>query len=122
MLILNHSVVSPLEICVVDSLQDIQDSLPSAFLILRGDLKIAQFCYQNGIDYASVIQNIKEALLVVNLGGKFFICEYLEMAKELQNLAENYLFDAKVLLCIKEEEEMLEIAKLGIDGVIFWKN
>ena len=44
------------------------------------------------------------------------------MAKELQNLAENYLFDAKVLLCIKEEEEMLEIAKLGIDGVIFWKN
>lgn len=122
MLILNHSVVSPLEICVVDSLQDIQDSLPSTFLILRGDLKIAQFCYQNGIDYASVIQNIKEALLLVNLGVKFLICEDLEMAKELQNLAENYLFDAKVLLCIKEEEEMLEIAKLGIDGVIFWKN
>ena len=80
------------------------------------------FCYQNGIDYASMIQNIKEALLLVNLGVKFLICEDLEMAKELQNLAENYLFDAKVLLCIKEEEEMLEIAKLGIDGVIFWKN
>ena len=122
MLILNHSVVSPLEICVVDSLQDIQDSLPSAFLILRGDLTIAHFCYHNGLDYASVIQIIKEALLLVNLGVKFLICEDLEMAKELQNLAENYLFDAKVLLCIKEEEEMLEIAKLGIDGVIFWKN
>ena len=91
-------------------------------MILSVDLKIAQLCDQNGIDYASVIQNIKEALLLVNLGVKFLICEDLEMAKELQNLAENYLFDAKVLLCIKEEEEMLEIAKLRIDGVIFWKN
>ncbi|WP_300795995.1 hypothetical protein [Helicobacter sp. UBA3407] len=37
----------------------------------------------------------------------------------MQKLAETYLFDAKILLCIQEEQEIEKTAECGIDGVIF---
>ncbi|MDQ1268226.1 MAG: hypothetical protein QG560_869, partial [Campylobacterota bacterium] len=41
------------------------------------------------------------------------------LAKTAQNVAESYLFDAKILVMIEDEDEIEELALLAIDGVIF---
>ena len=121
MLILNHKLINPLKIVYVDSAKAIEKTLPNEFLVINGDLELAKFCYENAVEYASVVRNLTDALLLVNLGVKFLICEDLQKAKEIQKLAENYLFDSKVLLCISLDYEIEHAAKAGIDGVIFWK-
>lgn len=121
MLILNHALICPLEIIRVDSTESLQNTLPSDFLVVSNNLELAKFCHENSIEYAGVVENLTQALLLVNLGVKYLICEDLERAREMQNLAENYLFDSKILLCITEESEIPKAAKAGIDGVIFWK-
>lgn len=105
----------------MDSIEAVKKTLPNEFLVINGNLELAKFCYENAVEYASVVKNLTEVLLLVNLGVKFLICENLENAREIQKLAENYLFDSKVLLCISLDYEIEHAAKAGIDGVIFWK-
>lgn len=118
MIILNHSLISPIKIIYIDSTNDISSTIPSDFLIIR-NLEIAKFCSENNVPYSSEVSTILESLLLVNLGAKFLICDSLEFAIELQKLAESYLFDCKVLLKIQNENEIEHIARHGIDGVIF---
>ncbi len=130
MLILNHPLITPLKIIYADSKETITHSLSRDFLLLcckdfQETLNLAQFCSQNNLDYAAFITSIKEALFLVNLNARFLLCVNLEFAQKVQKLAESYLFDTKILLCLKEndwknQEDKLEyIALCGIDGVIF---
>ncbi len=124
MLILNHPSLESLNILTINSKEQIAKTLPSDFLVLICDtftqtLSLARFCCDNTLTYASLVNSVKEALLLVNLNVRFLLCKEIDLAKTLQNLAETYLFDAKILLCIQEEEEIETIAKYGIDGVIF---
>lgn len=121
MLILNHPFIKPLQLVLIKSKEDIQNSLPTDFLILDENLELAKFCFEANIEYASMVTDITKALLLVNLGAKFLMTRNLQIARDLQHLAETYLFDSKVLLVISKEEEIKEAAKKGIDGVIFWK-
>ena len=38
---------------------------------------------------------------------------------KLQKIAENYLFDAKILALIDFEEEINKMCEIGVDGVIY---
>lgn len=123
MLILNHPCIEPLSIVCVDSKEQIIKTLPSDFLILTCDsldktLALAHYCKSNAIPYAKQVSSIKEALLLVNLNVRFLLCNHLRFAESLQKLAETYLFDAKILLCIQDEAEIERIAEYGIDGVL----
>ena len=118
MIILNHSLISPLKIVYINSINDISNTIPSDFLIVN-NVEVAKFCNENSVSYSSEVSNILESLLLSNLGVKFLICDSLEFANELQKLAETYLLDCKVLLKIENENEIERIAKYGIDGVIF---
>ena len=124
MLILNHPCIQPLNLVCISSQEQITHSLPSDFLVLSCDsftqtLALARFCNSNALAYASFVGNIKEALFLVNLNVRFLLCKEISLAKSLQKLAETYLFDAKILLCIQEEQEIEKTAEYGIDGVIF---
>ncbi|TLD87855.1 hypothetical protein [Helicobacter sp. MIT 05-5294] len=124
MLILNHPSIESLNLVFITNKEQIADTLPTDFLILScGDfsqtLALARFCKENGIPYASQVSSLKEALLLVNLNVRFLLSCTIPLAQNLQKLAETYLFDAKILLCIQEEERIEEVAQYGIDGVIF---
>ena len=41
------------------------------------------------------------------------------MAKEIQSIAQHYLFDAQIVVIIKNEDEIEQYAQMGIDGVVF---
>lgn len=124
MLILNHPRIESLNIVYVHSQEQIAQTLPTDFLVLTCDsleqtLALAHYCSNNAITYAKIVTSVKESLLLVNLNVRFLLCTNLNLAQSLQKLAETYLFDAKILFCIQDEEEIEKIAEYGIDGVLF---
>lgn len=127
MLILNHPQIAPLTLCYVASEEEVEKTLPNDFLILNCDnsantLALARLLKENNTSYAATPTSVYEALTLVNLNVRFLLTEDLEMAKTLQKLAETYLFDCKILLCVYDtahrQSEIETAANFGIDGVL----
>ena len=127
MLILNHPQIAPLTLCYVASKEEVEKTLPNDFLILNCDnsantLALARLLKENNTSYAAMPTSVYEALTLVNLNVRFLLTEDLEMAKTLQKLAETYLFDCKILLCVYDtahrQSEIETAANFGIDGVL----
>ena len=127
MLILNHPQIAPLTLCYVASKEEVEKTLPNDFLILNCDnsantLALARLLKENNTSYAATPTSVYEALTLVNLNVRFLLTEDLEMAKTLQKLAETYLFDCKILLCVYDtahrQSEIETAANFGIDGVL----
>ena len=105
---------------VVANEEDIKKSSPKDIVLLKSfnsPYELAKYCQANGIAYAVDVANIKEAIFASNLGANFIICSF-ELAKELQKIADNYLWDTKVLAKISSEDEIEEVALSGVDGAI----
>jgi len=94
---------------------------PNSILYLEfseKNLDIINFLQENKIRFALRVLNINELIYAAALDASYILVEK-ELAKTAQSIAENYLFDAKILVHIQEEREIEEMALLGIDGVLF---
>jgi len=83
---------------------------------LNDSLSLAKYCQGNGLRYAIEVQNIEEAIFA-NILGATYLLSGKKLAKELMPIAQNYLFDTQVLAYIKKDE-IEEMAKAGVDGVV----
>jgi DNA-binding FrmR family transcriptional regulator len=72
----------------------------------------------NNIKYCVKISTLIEAVTANALRASYVLVQN-DTAKEIQSTAENYLFDTKVLVQIKDETQMTPLIKEGIDGVIY---
>jgi hypothetical protein len=105
----------------VSDIASISNTPPSSTLFIEfneKNLDIINHAISNSVKVALYVKNITEILYASSLGASYIIVDK-KLAKSAQNLAENYLFDAKILALIKEENEIEELAILGIDGVVF---
>ena len=84
--------------------------------LLSTSLLLAKYCQSNRVRYAIEIKNIEEAIFANLLGATYMLCDK-SLVKELVPIAQNYLFDTEILAYIKEDE-IEEMAKAGVDGVI----
>lgn len=104
----------------IDSILDIRNSPSNSTLLFGYDLEIMSYCCENNIAYLVDVTSIKEAIFANNLKARYILINKTNSTK-LQKIAENYMFDSKVLTHIDEEDEIEMIADSGIDGVIFNK-
>lgn len=94
---------------------------PSSTIYVEFDeknLDIINHTVLNSVKIAIFAKNITEVLYASSLGASYIVVEK-ELAKSAQNIAENYLFDAKILALTEDEDEIEELALLGVDGAIF---
>jgi len=82
------------------------------------NLDIIEHLNSNEILFSLSVKNIREVIYASELGGSFIVVDKT-LAKTAQDIANNYLFDAKILVRIEDESEIEEMALLSIDGVIF---
>lgn len=95
---------------------------PSSTIYVEFDeknLDIINHAVLNSVKIAIFAKNITEVLYASSLGASYIVVEK-ELAKSAQNIAENYLFDAKILALTEDEDEIEELALLGVDGAIFF--
>lgn len=85
---------------------------------LNDSIKLARYCQKERISFAVTVTNVTEALFANALSSTYIICQ-LEDAVSIQPIAQEYLFDTKVLVLIGHDREIRKMAELSIDGVIF---
>lgn len=86
---------------------------------IDSSLELANKLKEKELDFAIIVNSIKEFILLSALSPKYLLTESLEQVREFQQLAEHYLLDSKVIKIIEDINEIEVCAKLGIDGVIF---
>jgi len=121
MLIIGHSEVEYKPFYFIKSVDDIAVTPPNSTVVFeysKNTLELMKHCRQNSVNFALICDELKDVLLANANETSFIICDKL-IAKDAQNLANEYMFDAKILLYSTDEGELLESAKDSIDGLIF---
>lgn len=121
MLIYGHRFIQSASFYHIQSIEAIQNSPSSSTLLLEfseNNLDIIEHLKANSIDFAIEVDNITDTMYASALGASFIIVQK-DLASTVQSIANNYLFDAKVLVLVEEEADIEEMAILGVDGIIF---
>lgn len=115
MLIFGHPKIPAPSFHLVENKEQIASTPPNSIVRFAFDFEMLRYCQKNGIQVAVEIANIKEAVYANALHASFLLCPF-DLAKKVQKIAENYLFDAKVIALM--DERLIEKAiEAGIDGV-----
>jgi len=121
MLLFGHRFIQSKSFYHISNIDAITDTPPSStiyFEFSEENLDIINHANLNHISMALRVNTIQELIYASSLNANYMIIDK-EMAKSAHNIAQNYLFDAKVLVKISEDEEIEEMATLGVDGVIY---
>ncbi len=121
MIIIGHRFVPSENLFHVKSIDAIKKTPPSSCIYLEfceESLEIVNHARANNIHFALSVTTIAELLYASSLGASYILTQK-EFSSIAQNLANEYLFDAKILSIIEKEEELEELALQSIDGVIF---
>jgi len=121
MIIIGHPWIESTNFCKVFSLENISECTTDAIILLEplaDSYSYAKHCQKNNIPFAIVVSSLDDALFANALGAKYIICEE-DHALMIQPIAQEYLFDTRILVLIHTEKEISKIARGGIDGVIF---
>ena len=118
MLILGHKLIPCETIYTVKSLEDIGYSIPNSTVVFNYNEELMQYCVENKINFGIYAHDIKSAIMANALGAKYVLTMGLN-AKKLQEIAESYMFDSKIMQVISNEDEISAVALNGIDGVVF---
>lgn len=87
-------------------------------LFLPFDISLCAYCFENKLIFGVHVKSIKELILAHALGASFLMVD-TSLALNAQKIANEYLFDAKILL-LSENDDTIEFCALhGIDGILF---
>ena len=121
MIFFGHKFIESESFYHVVNIDAIMHTPPSCTIYLEfseENLDIINHANKNSIALALKVSTTTELVYASALGAKYIIVSK-EQSKTAQNIAENYLFDAKILVMIDDEKDIAELAILGVDGVIY---
>jgi hypothetical protein len=121
MIVKGHPWIKSKSFCKVFSIEDIKTTKADSIVLLEplvDSHSYAQYCQENSIAYAVVVNTLDDAIFANALGAKYMICEE-DAALMIQPMAQEYLFDTRILVLIHSNKDISKIARGGIDGVIF---
>lgn len=121
MLFFGHRFIESEKFYHIFDIDTVIQTPPASTMYLEFDeknLDIIRYLNTNHINFALHVKNITELVYASSLDAKYCIVDQ-KLAKTAQKIAESYLFDAKILAHIEDEDEIEEMTLLGIDGVIF---
>lgn len=118
MKIIGDKIVPFEEFFKVLNIEEIKNTKPNSLLFFEFNEELLKYCFEQNLNFFVEIFSIKEGLYANNLNAKYIVCKK-SLAKKIQKIADNYMFDSKILAVIKSSEELEEIALNEIDGAIY---
>ena len=121
MLIFGHRFIPSISFYHLFDIDSITNTPPSSIIhteFNEENLDIITHAQLNQIDISIYVKNITEIVYASSFGASFIVVD-INLAKDAQKIANEYLFDAKILVMIEDESEIEKLALLGVDGVIF---
>ena len=121
MLIFGHRFIESEKFYKINLIDCIKKTPPSSSVLVEfneNNLEIINHLRTNYINFALEVNDITQIIYASALGCSYILVKK-SLAKTAQDLAQNYLFDSKILVHIENEDEIQELALLGVDGIIF---
>jgi hypothetical protein len=121
MLLFGHRFIENEKLYHINTIEDIAKTPANALLFLafkEKNLELIKYLQTHSLRFALEVINITELIYAQNLGASLIVVPKT-LVKTAQDIAENYLFDAKILVHVKQENEIEDYAKMGVDGVLF---
>jgi hypothetical protein len=106
------------DITKVETIEDIKSTKPNSTVLFQFDKDMMVYCMDNNINYAVIVGSVKHAVYANCLKAKYILPIDNDL-NDTQKVAENYMFDSKILATIENEYQIGEMALRQIDGVIF---
>lgn len=100
------------------SISGIKKTQPNSTVVYEYNSDIMAYCKDNGVKYGVIVSSIKEAIYANALGAKYIISDICT-AEKIQKVAQNYMFDSRILAIIEQDTQIEEVALKEIDGVIY---
>lgn len=118
MIILGDELIPYENICKVKEITDINNTQSNSTLLFDYDLDLIKYCQDNSLNSAIVVNDIKELIYASQFDVKYLICNK-DFVISAQKIAENYMFDSKILVTINNSDEIVWVAQNEIDGAIY---
>jgi len=121
MLLFGHRFIPSESFYHITTIDAISKTPPSSKVFLEfseDNLDIIQHLVKNSVKFILSVKNIRELIYASSLEASYILVQK-EIAKSAQNIAEFYLFDAKILVSLEDEDQIEEMAMLNLDGVLF---
>ncbi len=118
MIIIGDSYIPYENISIIGSIEDIKSTKPNTTVVFDFNKDMMSYCAKNDINYAVKINTITQSIYANNMNARY-ILPNSKLLEIVQKIAENYMFDSKILATIQSEESIENIALKSIDGVIF---
>ncbi len=102
----------------IKSSQDIISTQANSTLIFEYNIDLIKYCHKNALGFAVIVKDIKEVIYTSQFDVKYIFCDK-GIVNSVQKIAENYMFDAKILVIIDNSDEIVWVAQNEIDGAIY---
>jgi hypothetical protein len=118
MILIGDEIIPSQKFYRVTSTDDIKQTPPNSTVEFVFDAKLAKYCAENSVNYATSVSSIKDAIYANALQTLYILVEK-ELAPTIQKIATEYMFDSKVLVYIKNSDDIEWVALNSIDGAIY---
>jgi len=102
----------------VTSVKDISLTSSNTTILYPFNMEILKYSQENNLNSAVIVNGLKEVIYASSLMAKYIIVEK-NIAKNAQDIVNNYMLDSKILIIINSDDEIVENALDEIDGVIY---
>lgn len=121
MILFGHRFIPSVTFYHILDIDSITNTPPSSIIHIefsQNNLDIINHAKVNQMTLSICCKTITEIIYASSLGASFIVIKN-DLAEQANKIANDYLFDAKILVLIEEENEIENLALLGVDGVIF---
>ncbi|MDD3343673.1 MAG: hypothetical protein PHR87_08875 [Sulfurospirillaceae bacterium] len=118
MILIGHPLIAYKPFYGIQAEEDIGKTPSNATVIFDFNATLAAYCQSQKIIFALHVKNIKELILAHALEASYFIVDK-SLAINAQKVADDYMFDGKVMLASNDEADIEFVALSAIDGILF---
>lgn len=104
----------------ISASSEIKSTTSNSTVLYNFDFDILKYTQENTIHSAVIVKNLQEMIYASTFNVRYIIVKK-NIAKEAQNIVNNYMLDSKILVIIESSDEIVENAIDEIDGVIYKK-
>lgn len=121
MLLFGHPLLSSERFYHIETLEAIAKTPSNSIIALfftPENLDLITYLASNKIRFALYVATITEAVLGENMNATYLLV-HPKVGQEIQKVAEHYMFDAKVLGYIEQEDQLEKLIEMRLDGAVF---
>jgi len=118
MILIGHELIPSEPFYQVASIEEIAKTPSQGVVLFDFEPALATYCEEQELVFALHVRHIKELIFANALGASYFVVDK-SLALHAQKIADDYLFDGKVLLLSNDENEIEFAASHAIDGILF---